>query len=705
MPDGELLSAATTEAATGGSTAAGAARLDTARARPRTVSPGELAWIAVVPCAVVTVIAIVVLGPVLGRALFSPGADQLWPPNWWGTQGRAEPVKQGRYAIAAVAPVLLVAAIRAGAGRSLTMRPRTIGAIVTATHATVLALVVVALLSQDVVEAGVGQAPPLVDLGAVVAAAVLVAVAALVLRRTTLTARIAALARETTTRRRVCLAIAAAFVATWLLEVLMTDRLAGDVAGLNLPFTMNDAMAVLNGRTPLVDYHVIYAKLLPYPTALVLSTFGTTIFVYTATMAVLTGLALLAVYAVFRLVTRSSLFALALLVPFVATSDLEGTPIAAGVVSPMTLPAMWPMRFGGVYLVAWLTARHVGSQRPRRAWVLFFVAWLAAVNSLEFGLGALGASVVAVLCARPPRSSGDALRLAAHVAAGALGAAALVCLVTLARAGALPDPSLLLEWPRIFGTLGWFSLPLPTAGLHLAIYATFVASIGLAVVRRSQPDDDVVLTSMLAWSGVFGLLAGSYFVGRPDIFRLTGILAPWSFALALLLVACVRTSAARGWRRPTLPHLLVFWAFALSLCALSRLSPPQEEIARLTRPLPDPVYQASAERFVSRRTAPGEKVALLVPMSFRIAHDLGLRNIAPYGFVTAVVTRSQLRTVVDAVRREHVRAIFTPAPGSFVLQEGDTAPAQLQALASIGFEPIAEEAGILELRNDATAAR
>ena len=42
-----------------------------------------------------------------------------------------------------------------------------------------------------------------------------------------------------------------------------------------MTWTLNDAFAVLDGRTPLVDYHLIYAKLLPYPAALVLLAFGT----------------------------------------------------------------------------------------------------------------------------------------------------------------------------------------------------------------------------------------------------------------------------------------------------------------------------------------------------------------------------------------------------------------------------------------------
>lgn len=676
----------------------GAGAFDGASPRGRTISPAEIAWIALIPCAILSVAAIVVLGPPVGHALFSPGSDPLWPPSWWEAEGHPEPVKQARYLIAVAAPLLLAVAILVMSRREVVLRPRTVRAITFTSYGLVLALVAVALLKQYAVIVPGVAAPPLFGVGMAATAAALVMVALIALRSGSVTTRIAGLARETRARRYACLAIAVSFVTIWLLKVVMTDRLAGDLGGFNFPWTMNDALAVLDGRTPLVDYHVIYAKLLPYPTALVLGTFGTTILTYTTFMAILNGLALLAVYAVFRLLTRSSLLALALFLPFVATSDMYGVPIAAGDVSPMALSAMWPMRYGGIYLLAWLVARHVDARSPRQAWILFLAGGLVAVNSVEFGLGAVIATIAALACARPPRSTNDLLRLAGSVAAGTVGAVVLVCLATLVRAGELPSLTLFLEWPRIFTTLGWFSLPLPTWGLHLAVYATFAAAVVVAAVRVARADDDILLTSMLAWSGTFGLLAGGYYIGRPDVLKLAAILSAWSFALAPLTIVCVRALAARGWRRPTLPQLLVLFGFALSVCSIGLLSPPQEQIARLTRSRPDPVYQTIAERFVRARTERGEKVAILVPMSFRIAHELGLRNVAPYAFMNAIVTRSQMQTLIDAVQRNDVRVIFAPLPGNRLLEEGDSAPEQLQLLVDLGFEPRDSVAGMVELR-------
>jgi hypothetical protein len=666
----------------------------------------EIAWLALLPCALVVVAAIAFLGPPVGHALFTHTSDRLWPPDWWEATGRPEPTKQGRFLIAALAPLLLASAILVGAKRRLALSPRTVRGLSLMSYALVLALIAIALLEQHPMytapEELLQDLPPAIfGLGRVLAAAILVAVSMVLLRRSALAARVAEVGRETLARRWTTLAIATGFVAICVLKAVTTDRLGLGEVSLNLPWTLNDAIAVLDGRTPLVDYHPIYAKLLPYLVAPVLSAFGTTVLAYSTFMALLDGLALMAVYVIFRRVTRSSLFACALFLPFVATSDIS-VPISVGTdagmdTSSFMLASLWPMRYGGAYLLAWLTARHVDRRQPRRPWVLFLIGGLIAIDGLDFGLAAIGASAAALLCTRPPSSTRGVLRFVANVAGGVLGAIAVVTLITLARSGELPDFALLLEWPRIFTTLGWFSIPLRTWDLHLAVYATFVAAVAVAAVRLARRESDVLLTGMLAWSGVFGLLIGGYFVGRPDVIKLTGILSAWSFALSMLTIVCIRALATQRWR-PTVPQLLVLFGFALSLSSLLLLSPPQKQFARLTHWRPETVYLSTAKQFIGERTRPGEKVVVLVPMSYAITHGLGLRNVAPYGFMNAIVTESQMSRLVNTLLRERVRTIFVPSPGSGLLSEGDSAPAQLQVLEAIGFPRGSTQAGILELR-------
>jgi hypothetical protein len=97
--------------------------------RARTLGAAEVAWIALPPFALLAVAAIVLLGPPLGHAVFAPGSEQLWPPGWWETMGHPEPAKQGRYLVAALAPLLLAGTILVGARRGVRLRSRTVGAL------------------------------------------------------------------------------------------------------------------------------------------------------------------------------------------------------------------------------------------------------------------------------------------------------------------------------------------------------------------------------------------------------------------------------------------------------------------------------------------------------------------------------------------------------------------------------------------------
>jgi hypothetical protein len=644
--------------------------------RPRALTPAEIAWIALLPCAIVVLAAIVLLGPPLGHVLVRPGSDALWPTGWWESAGTPEPVKQGRYVIALLMPVALAGTILAGSRRAPLLRPATIRVFVLAGHAAVVAVVLVAVLGQHNVILVDRSLPSVFGVGTLTLAAALVTAATIALRRPGVSARIRALARERIRTRTVCLGIAAVLAAIWLLEGLTTDGPAEDTGSVN--WITNGAFAVLDGRTPLVDTHILYAKLLPYPTALVLSTFGATTFVFTLFMAVLNLAALLAVYAVFRRIV-GSVFALTLFVPFVALGDAGHW---------MRLGSIWPMRYGGAYLLAWLTARHLDGSRPRNAWALFLVAGLVTIDDLDFGLAALLASVVALLFARPPRSARDVLRLARAVAAGVLGAIAIVTAFTLLRAGELPRVEVLLEWPRIFTNLGLLSLPLPRASLHLAIYATLVGAVAVAAVRLARGARDVLLTSMLAWSGVFGLVAGSYYIARPDDLKLDAMFSAWGFALALLTIVCVRALSARDWRAPAPAELLVLFGFALAICTIGRVQSPEPLVSRLVN-APDPAYRSVAVPFVARYTDPGDKVAIMLPESYRLAYELGLDNVSPYETENAIVTRRQMRTLLDTMTREGVRALFTPAARTRVVGDNEAPPQHMRAFRAAGFKPVA----------------
>ncbi|HEU4703134.1 MAG TPA: hypothetical protein VFS37_11695 [Conexibacter sp.] len=523
--------------------------------RVRTLTAGEVAWAAVLPCGLLTLALIVLAGPPLGHAFLAPRGERLWPREAIFVYGYAEPVKHGRYVVALLGPALLAAAVLAGAQRELRLGASTLATLAGATQLALAGFLIAAVLGQN---SAIFPLPawlprPWPVFGplryALALAAPLLLIAAR--RRPGVAERIAAAARETNVRRRACLALAVAFAATWLLSAVDTDGTIGRSPGLGLvPWTIDDAFAILDGSGPLVGYHAMYAHLWPYPAAAAMALFGTTIGVFTVTLVLVAGLALLAVYAVFRRVARSSPLALALFAPFVAIgflpvrlNDPHGPPLWF---SNAQVFSMWPLRYAGPYLLAWLTARHVDGAAPRRTWALFLAAGLVLLNNAEFGTGAVAATLLALACTPRYRSRHALPRLALEAAAGLLAAVLLVTLLTLAVAGTLPHFADAVEFARLFGVLGLTAIPMPLFGLHLVLYATFVAAIGLAAVRIAQRAEGQSLTSMLAWSGTFGLIAASYWIGRSDDLKLVALFSTWAFALAFVTVVVgARTRSPR----------------------------------------------------------------------------------------------------------------------------------------------------------------
>ncbi|HYV16740.1 MAG TPA: hypothetical protein VE972_12050 [Conexibacter sp.] len=668
-----------------------------ARASFRTPTPAETAWIAALPCALVTVAAIYLIGPPLGRALLSPGSATFWR----GVGIMPEPVEHGRYAVALVGPLLLALVTFTRTRRPQRPLPAAlIRALVVLSQALTAGFLVACLLAQHdvLLRADVPPQQPdqIFTLATLAAAAALALVFLVGVRIRPLVARAARAVRETGTRRGVCVVVAAAFTAAWLLTAINTDASAGKALGNNLlPWDASETFAVLNGRTPLVDFHAQYSQLWPLLAAAVMALTGSaTLIAWTTTMATISGLAMLGIYAVFRRITRSSVLALALYLPFLATSYFIATNATVNRFSPAGIFSIWPMRYGAPYLLAWLTVRHVGGAGPRRAWLLFTAAGLVAINNPEFGIGAFAATLAALACGEPSRSLRAVRRLLAGAGAGLLGAGLLVALVTLVRSGQLPHFGWVLEYSRLYGVEGWALEPMAWIGLHIAIYVTFAAAIGVAAVRVVERRREPLLTSMLAWSGVFGLFAASYYVGRSDPLNLVCLLSAWCLALTLLLVAVVRGQLARGWRRPGLAGVAVVFGFALAICSLSQLPTPWSQIARMRHHTRIPIFeQPRATRFVAQATTRGEHVGILIALGHRIAHEVGVVNVAPYASIVTMPTVQQLRRTIAVLRAAHARKLFV---AQLDLEQG-ILPEELALLRREGFTAVRRDAHFTEL--------
>jgi hypothetical protein len=659
---------------------------------PPILTTSTAAWLCALPCALVVLLAIVVLGPPLGHLLHPAHAGYRFLRNFRPIVN-PEPVEQGRVLIALAAPLLLslttIAAVR--------RQPR-IAARLQAVGVTAAQLALVGLLAACVAgqyAAHYGFRYTLVPLtitwtyltpATLVAGAAIAALLALAAWRADVRALAHRALRETRERRTAAALLAVAITALWLAHAVNSDRSIANeplMLRFHLEFTLDETFAVLNGRTPLVDFSPQYGALWPFLAALPLLAFGKTLLVFTLTMCSASAAALLAVYATLRRVTRSALSALLLYLPFLATSLFK---VRGTLTNRDTFGAyfgMFPLRYAGAYLLAWLTARQLDRRdaQPGAPLALFVVAGLVLLNDLDFGLAALGATLAAFLWTTV-RSRAAVLRLAGAVAAGLAIAFALVSLLTLARAGSLPHLGRLTDYARMYAGGGFGMLPMhPLLGLHVAIYLTYVAAIGTATVRAAERAPNRVLTGMLAWSGVFGLGAGGYFAGRSHPEALIATFSAWALALVLLSVVALESLAAHPprRRRPSVAALAALLGLGVAACSLAQTPTPWSQLDRLRAPLAPsaeaptptplaPLPGAAARRFVSaladgrgrfvvKRGAP---VAVLMTLGHRVADAYGIVDVTPYTGWHSLETVERVEATLDALRRAGGNTAIVP---------------------------------------------
>jgi hypothetical protein len=649
-----------------------------------TVGPDALAWLLAVPIALLAIALIAVLGPPLGRLLHTgENPYTFWRELRWAVV--AEPIEQGRFLLALAAPLLFAGALAAAARRGLALPARLATLGVPLAQAALLAFAVLCVVVQQrlvyevpIYQPGVSHRWRYFTPATLVAAGVLAAGAFAVLDRPAWRARVAGALRETDGRRLAALLLAVLLTALWLLHAINTDSsIMGTSSHEWSPaqFTLDETYAIVNGRTPLANFTAQYGSLWPYLPAAVLALTGTSFFAFSLTMCAITAVALLAVYALLRRIVRNGVTALLLYLPVLATSLFM---VGGTLTSRYTFGdyfGVFPLRYAGPFLLAWLLVRQLDGVGPRRPLVLFFVAGLCVLNNAEFGLAALAATVVALVWIAADHRPRALTRLAGELALGLLAASALVALLTLVRARQLPELGRLFDYGRLY-SVGGFGLQRlhRLLGLHLILYATYAAAIGVATVRAIERAPNRPLTGMLAWCGVFGLGSAAYFMGRTHPELLIALFPTWALTLALLTVEVIARLERRAGARPRLGTALVLAAMALTVPSLAQFPLPWTQLERISQDTPSapliegeaplPVYARAFLPDPSTRDffAPkaGAKVAILLTTGHQIAEAFGVENVARYTGYYSMPNRERLRTVVDDLRAEGGSALYLP---------------------------------------------
>jgi hypothetical protein len=466
------------------------------------------------------------------------------------------------------------------------------------------------------------------------------------------------------------LPLAAAVIATavFVLPAVVTDSTiahAGPFVSTNIPTHAEDYFAVVNGRTPTVDYIAQYANLLPLALAPVLAAFDSSITSFSIAVCILSAAGLLAIFGVFTEVTRRPWAALALYVPFLALSLFPWHAYGAVREFAGNYYALLPDRLLGPFLLAWLCALHVRRRRIPM-WAMFLLAGLTVLNNPEFGTGALIALALALL-AGSERSLPLRQRLTELVVQGVIGvlaALAIVSVITLARTGDLPNPTLLTYYNHLFLREGVGLLPMQSLGLHWAYYATYAAALLVASARYVQASPDRTLTAMLAFSGSFGLITGMYFVGRSVEFQLLILLPVW--ALCLTLVAWTAAGALRSARRDrerlsrlVIPATAALIGFGLMVSAIDRVSPPWRQLDRLAESGRAVDDTPNAERFIETHTDPGDRVLVIgTPLDHRVADRAGVTNVSPLNGYVSLLSPAEADRALDQLQSEGGKEVF-----------------------------------------------
>ena len=478
--------------------------------------------------------------------------------------------------------------------------------------------------------------------------------------------------RERLGTRVLSAVVALAATALFVSPAIYVDRNLADAPGvmlLHLPFAFGDFAAFGNGATPLGDFASQYSSLLPYALHLPLAALDYSPGGYTVLMALLSSAALLAVWRALALAADDERIGLALYVPVLAISLRPMLEAGDERFINASLLQTMPERYLLPCLLLWLCARHLRGRWPHSQLPLFLVAGLALLNNPEFGAPAYAAAFAATVAGRISGARLTARVVIDSARSALLGmalAAVLVATVTLIRGGSLPDPDLFAYFLRTHSSHGLWLQPMPAVGFQLIVYATFAGALILAAVRFRTAATDPVVGGLLAFIGVFGLLAGGYYAGRSNAVSMVALFPAWGFALALLAWCAVRwlTSAIRTGLSIATPvgalALSCLLGFGLAASDLLDAPAPWTQVQRLTdaseRQLP--LELSAEERFLSARTEPGEPVLILREYGHLLARRARVRNVSLIGDPVYLVSDDQLTALLADLRAAGGNRVF-----------------------------------------------
>jgi hypothetical protein len=442
-------------------------------------------------------------------------------------------------------------------------------------------------------------------------------------------------------------------------------------------FTFTETYSVVGGLTPLVDFTPQYASVLPYLYAPFLMLKPMSIGMFTVVNTGAATLALLCGYGALRLLTGRPLRALFLYVPVVALASvpIPGAMDGGRVATVSTYFAVMPMRYAGPLVCLGLVALLAHRNGNRRLMIGVGIAsGLTLINNFEFGLPTLCAVLVAAWISTYTARTG-VRRTAQHLlplAGGIVAALLLFVVLSVARTGQVPDPLAATYFSRQFAGAGFYMLPFgPVFAFPAIVFLTFAGAVLIGITptligRRKANAHARVEAAVLTFTGIFGMGAFAYFVGRSHPSVLTAVFCAWGFALAALSHVALRwLSSTRGAGRVGSPLAILTIAMFV-ICGTAALGQSAYALEQVER-----IFTTSETARASAATptkaiaiardciSPETSSIIFLPYGLKIAQAANLQDHAPFNHPGSVKSAQQLAVLSNSIVRNHVRAFLS----------------------------------------------
>ncbi len=429
----------------------------------------------------------------------------------------------------------------------------------------------------------------------------------------------------------------------------------------HLPAFTGEMAPVVNGRTPLVDFFPQYQNLLSLLLLPYFKAFGFSLLTFSIGMMLLTGIGMFFIFDVFFVLTESVLGALLLYFPWVIFSIYVVERSGSHYGSILTHFAIIPMRVWGPWVVFFFSARYFKRPTLRKEVILFYVASLASINNLDFGIPALGATLIAVLL-----TQGEWLKkIGVFVCSYFFGWLSFGVMCWM-RVGKLPELQQIFMYQKIFAIHGFNMLPTPLFGIHWIMALVWLVSLLMGMISASESRK--VESASLIQYGIFGLGAFTYYLGRSAWSNVLALFP--AFGMSFLLVSWSVYQRVRNswktWSREerslwVLPSIFLVLGYSILLSDWVDLPNPMEQIQSLAGSR-ETVFDPNWVKWIQASTQPGEKVAIIAPYAHEIALLAQVENVYPFAFDGSIIILPQIDLLMRKLDEHGVKKIFGQPP-------------------------------------------